>query len=114
MNMLFVLLGGWLGAISRYEISKQGQRIWKKEFPLPTLLTNAAGSFLLGLVYQLNWGVEWQNFLAVGFLGSFTTFSTFHLELVQLGSKRKLAAAISYVLGSYVLGIMLAIIGISI
>lgn len=113
MNMIVVLLGGWLGAISRYEISRQGQRIWKKDFPLPTLLTNAAGSFLLGLVYQLSWGAEWQNFLAVGFLGSFTTFSTFHLELVQLGNKRRIAAAISYVLCSYAVGISLAIIGFS-
>ncbi|SNZ16958.1 camphor resistance protein CrcB [Terribacillus aidingensis] len=113
MNIIFVLLGGWLGAIARYELSRQGQRIWKKDFPLPTLLTNTAGSFLLGLVYQLSWGAEWQNFFAVCFLGSFTTFSTFHLELVQLGSKRKIAAAISYVLSSYALGIALAIIGLS-
>lgn len=114
MSIICVLLGGWLGAISRFEISRRAETFWKKDFPLGTFLINITGSFLIGLVYQADWSPIWQNFLAVGFLGSFTTFSTFFLEIAQLGNRKKIALAISYLLSSYIIGILLAFLAISI
>lgn len=114
MSLIMVLAGGCLGAISRYEISRQIETFWRNHFPLGTFLINIVGSFLIGLVFQADWGVGWHSFLAVGFLGSFTTFSTFFLEIVQLGSRRKIAMAIGYLLSSYMIGILSAFLAISI
>ncbi|PAD34501.1 fluoride efflux transporter FluC [Terribacillus saccharophilus] len=114
MSLIFVLVGGWLGAISRYEISRRVETFWSNDFPLATFLINITGSFLIGLVFQADWGTGWHNFLAVGFLGSFTTYSTFFLEIVQLGSRKKIAMAIGYLLCSYVSGILLSFLAISI
>lgn len=114
MSIIFVLAGGWLGAISRYEISRRVETFWRNDFPLGTFSINITGSFLIGLVYQADWGLSWQNFLAVGFLGSFTTFSTFFLEIVQLGSRKRITIAISYLLSSYIIGILLAFLALSI
>lgn len=114
MSIIFVLAGGWLGAISRYEISRRVETFGRNDFPLGTFLINITGSFLIGLLYQTDWGTNWQNFLAVGFLGSFTTFSTFFLEIAQLGSKRQITLAISYLLSSYIIGIILAFLALSI
>ncbi|MFB1099863.1 CrcB family protein [Terribacillus sp. JSM ZJ617] len=114
MSLIMVLAGGWLGAISRYEISRRVETFWRNNFPLSTFLINIMGSFLIGLVLQADWGAGWYNFLAVGFLGSFTTFSTFFLEIVQLGSRRKIAMALGYLLCSYISGILLAFLALSI
>ncbi|PAF20766.1 hypothetical protein CHH49_14625 [Terribacillus saccharophilus] len=114
MSIIFVLAGGWLGAISRYEISRRVETFWRNDFPLGTFLINITGSFLIGIVYQAGLGSGWQNFLAVGFLGSFTTFSTFFLEIAQLGSRRRIILAISYLLSSYIIGIILAFLALSI
>ncbi|MFS0561399.1 fluoride efflux transporter CrcB [Terribacillus sp. 179-K 1B1 HS] len=113
MNIIFVLIGGWLGAVIRYEISRRVETSWTYSFPLATFLINVMGSFLIGLVFQADWGTDWHNFLAIGFLGSFTTFSTFHLEIVQLSSKKRIIIAVSYLLCSYAAGIALALIGLS-
>ncbi|MFP7495079.1 fluoride efflux transporter CrcB [Terribacillus saccharophilus] len=112
MSIVFVLIGGWLGAVFRYEISKRVETFWQYRFPLATFLINIIGSFLIGLVFQANWGTGWYNFLAIGFLGSFTTFSTFHLEIVQLSSKKRIAIAVGYLLISYLAGITLAFAGL--
>ncbi|MFP7170036.1 fluoride efflux transporter CrcB [Terribacillus sp. 7520-G] len=114
MSIVFILIGGWLGAVIRYEISRRIETFWKCGFPLATFLINVMGSFLIGLVFQSDWGTDWHNFLAVGFLGSFTTFSTFHLEIVQLSSRKQIIIAVTYLLCSYAAGIMLALIGLTI
>ncbi|MFP7478664.1 fluoride efflux transporter CrcB [Terribacillus saccharophilus] len=114
MSILCILLGGWLGAISRYEISKRVETSWQKAFPLGTFLINITGSFLIGLVFRADWGMNWQNFLAIGFLGSFTTFSTFFLEIANLGSKKRIALAITYLVSSYIIGILFAFLALSI
>lgn len=83
--------------------------IWKGNFPMGTFIINVAGSFLLGLLVfhpafagALNKDVSIG--IGVGFLGSFTTFSTFEYETLQLLEERKVALAAAYVLSSFVLG----------
>src|SRR5512135_1952236 len=88
-NYLIIGLGGFLGAIARYAVSLWiGQR-WGRTFPLGTFFINVSGSFLIALVMSLATermmiNPQWRLFLAVGFLGAYTTFSTFEYETGSL------------------------------
>lgn len=108
MMYLWVFLGGGLGSLSRFGISKLFQA-YGEGFPYGTLLSNLLANTLLALiVYQLpnKSGQDWQPyFLVIGFCGGFSTFSTFSNELfLMLNNAQWLQAAI-YLSISLVLGV---------
>jgi len=85
MNILIIGFGGFVGAVSRYGLALWiGQR-WGRTFPLGTFVINVSGSFLIGLFMTLmaerfTVNPQWRLLLVVGFLGAYTTFSTFEYE----------------------------------
>ena len=85
VNIFIIGIGGFLGAISRYGVALWiGQR-WGRNFPLGTFVINVSGSFLIGLLMSLFTerfmvNPQWRLMLVVGFLGAYTTFSTFEYE----------------------------------
>ena len=85
MNILIIGIGGFLGAIARYIVALWiGQR-WGRTFPLGTFMINITGSFLIGLLMSLFTerfmvNPQWRLLFVVGFLGAYTTFSTFEYE----------------------------------
>ncbi len=86
---LFVAIGGALGASLRFFVAQMMLQWLGKGFPFGTLLVNVLGSFLLGWVYALTEQgqlpiVPWRTLFAIGFLGAFTTFSTFSLDSLLL------------------------------
>lgn len=88
-NVALVGAGGMLGAISRYLLGGWISDFTHGRFPYGTLAINVSGSFVLGFFLALAletmaWGPEPRLFLAVGFLGAYTTFSTFSYETVAL------------------------------
>ncbi len=111
MNELLVVgAGGALGAISRYLVYLASTKFLGLEFPYGTLIVNIVGSFLMGVLIELLalvWDTSPQTrlFLAVGFLGALTTFSTFSLDVAVLYERKWFALTSVYIFASVVLSI---------
>jgi len=107
--------GGFLGANARYIIGAWGTRVYDGHFPYGTLLINVSGSFLLGFLMGLlqNRSIHLNHrlFFAVGFLGAYTTFSTFTFETLRLIQEGQLWSATAYVLGSVLVGMAGVLLG---
>ena len=106
MNLFLLVqvgMGGALGAISRMLISNYINRNFSLTFPIGILTINILGSFIIGLIMggmylKVNSGdIKFLPFLITGFLGRFTTFSSFSLETLYLFQEGRVTQAISYV-----------------
>jgi len=111
--LLFVALGGAGGAVSRYLLANWIHEWWEGHVPIGTLLVNVLGSLLIGVFYVMvvEKGLvhpDWRGVLIVGFLGAFTTFSTFSLETVQLFEAGRTMHALAYMLASTLLCVLAA------
>ncbi len=87
---LLVMLGGSLGAASRYGIGLLTARLWGTNFPYGTMVVNLAGCFVIGLLFALAdrsrlLTPDIRLLLITGYLGALTTFSSFTLETVNAG-----------------------------
>lgn len=111
-NVILVAIGGFLGAICRYFTASYIKKKIPSRIPAGTLAVNLIGSFILGLLLGMNIGGEVFLFLGVGFMGAFTTFSTFKLETIELMEDQKKKSAILYMLFTYTGGILLAFAGL--
>jgi CrcB protein len=113
--MLGVLLGGALGALCRYGINiGLVVAVGKHSFPWATFFINVIGSFVLSFLFSANyWGLpnSWRIAIGTGFLGAFTTFSTFELETLQMLESGKTVLAMVYVLASIFSGLLAALLG---
>jgi CrcB protein len=117
MNLLWIALGGALGATARYVLSDAIQRWLGAGFAWGTLSVNLLGCFLIGLSVHLISTVgtlphEVRFLGVVGFLGAFTTFSTFSLETVNFLRDGQFTIAAGYILLSNLLGVGLCFAGI--
>lgn len=88
-NFLLVGVGGFFGAMARYGVSLLIPRLWVTDFPVATVLINITGSFILGFFATLaaeraSIDPMWRLVIATGFVGAYTTFSTFEYETQQL------------------------------
>ncbi|MED3564297.1 fluoride efflux transporter CrcB [Bacillus xiapuensis] len=111
-ELLFVSLGGFFGAIGRFIISKSFQKRSQSGFPIGTLTVNLIGAFLLGFIVGIPIKGHLYSLLGVGFMGAFTTFSTFKLELTGLKNSKKNPHFFSYLVISYSVGVILSFLGI--
>ena len=117
IHLMAVALGGALGALGRYGVNGLVYPVMGDRFPLGTLVVNVAGSMIMGVLYVLiiekaALPAELRNLLMVGFLGAFTTFSTFSLDALALWQNGHLLLGLFYVLATLILclaGIALAI-----
>jgi fluoride exporter len=115
LKLISIMLGGFLGAITRYAI---GEWIHTDHgFPLGTLLINLIGCFFLGwfltyITLKRNIKPEITLLIGTGFTGSFTTFSTFSVETILLFRNGLIGYGSLYVLFSIIFGLLLAYLGL--
>ncbi len=116
-KILSVAFGGAFGAVARYLINISPMHNWLKPFPFPTFFINVTGSFLIGFLlvlfvdkFQLS--ENWRLAVIVGFLGAFTTFSTFELETWELVKENQFLTAFAYVLLSVLFGFIGVALGV--
>ena len=111
-RLVAIGLGGFLGAIARYAVGLAVAQWWRRDFPLGTFLVNVTGCFILGFIVSLatpRLG-EWTRlFAGTGFIGAYTTFSTFELEAHQLAP----AMALAYIVASVAAGFLAVRLGIA-
>jgi CrcB protein len=110
MTKLFIIgAGGFLGAIARYVVAYYIGQKWGRNFPLGTFIVNISGCFLIGflmpiLTVKILTNPQWRLFLVVGFLGAYTTFSSFEYETSSLVTDGEWLAAMLNVVLSVAVG----------
>lgn len=118
MTWLAVAAGGALGALSRYWVYNAFLKWTGDRFPYATFTVNVAGSLLIGIAFvalaeRTDVAPAWRALISVGFLGAFTTFSTFSLDTLGLLKQGEVAAALVYVLGSVLVCLVAAWLGMT-
>jgi len=109
-TITLVGIGGAIGSILRYLASYFISNKFLSTFPIGTMVVNITGCFLIGVVFAFaeknSISPEWRFFLATGICGGYTTFSTFSLESFSLIREGHIVYALTYIIGSVVLGIL--------
>lgn len=116
--IMMVAAGGMIGAVLRYLVNVAVVKFSGHGFPLATMIVNIVGSFAMGVLVAamaLSWNAsqEVRLFLAVGLLGSFTTFSTFSLDVFTLYERQAYGPLFAYILGSFALSLTGLILGLA-
>ena len=116
-KILSIGIGGAFGAVARYLINVSPLASMFEKFPFPTFFINITGSFLIGclLIFMTDKIVVGDNFrmaLIVGFLGAFTTFSTFEMEIYGLMKDRFFATSLLYLILSVAVGFVGLVAGV--
>jgi fluoride exporter len=111
-----IAIFGMFGCWARYGMTNLVQTIYGREFPYATLSINVGGSFLMGFLFietleRLTISPELRTGILTGFLGGYTTFSTFEMETLLLVEQGDALKAILYVVLSVVLGFAAAFLG---
>ena len=113
MRNLWVGVAGFFGAVARYQLDSLISRHARGVFPWGTLVVNLTGCFLLGVLLTVSSGrldanPALRTALTVGFVGAYTTFSTFSLQAVRLTEDGDVALALGYVAASVCIGLLAA------
>lgn len=116
-NLLSIGIGGAAGAVLRYCMGNVLTKILGSSFPYGTFCINIIGCFFMGMLMTIivDKGLlspAWRLFLCVGFLGGFTTFSSFSYEALTLLQEGNLLYTLLYVGGSVLLGVIAAFLGV--
>jgi CrcB protein len=117
-NVVFVAVGGAAGSVCRYLLGLWTVRQFGGNFPWGTLAVNIIGSFAIGLLAELiarrlDSSPEMRLLLITGFLGGFTTFSAFSLDVIGLFERGSIIAAASYVIASVAISLCAVFAGLA-
>lgn len=115
-NLFLVGIGGFVGSIARYYVSKLNLQYDLFSIPVGTLTVNVLGSFIIGLLTGISvkselLSAEWRLFLMVGLCGGFTTFSSFTNENLVLMHNGQFLAVLIYTSLSVILGFVAVYLG---
>ncbi|MCH3904402.1 MAG: fluoride efflux transporter CrcB [Lactobacillus sp.] len=117
MNILLAGIGAAIGAMLRYSLTNYGKRHWEwigkifLNLPIPTLVINLTGAFILGLIFSMQVSVFWYALIGTGVLGGYTTFSTLNTELVGLYHSKNYRGFVLYSIASFIGGLFCIYLG---
>jgi len=115
VKYILLATGGAIGTILRYSMSGLTYRLVNSVFPWGTILVNLTGSFAIGLLWGFfeinNISSNMRNFIFIGVIGGFTTFSTYALESLSLFRDGEIKLAMTNLLISNVCGLLLVFAG---
>ena len=117
MTWLAVAVGGAIGSVARHAVNRAVFGRWPSALPLSTAMVNLAGCFAIGMLggliasERIVLRAHWREFVFVGLLGGFTTFSTFGLDTLVLARSQPAGYAIAYVIGQVVGGLLAVWVG---
>jgi fluoride exporter len=119
INVLAIAAGAVPGALSRYKITEWTKAKFGSKFPYGTFVINLTGCLAMGFFFTISSRItsypqELDLLIRTGFLGAYTTFSTYSLDTLNLWRSQKNILTIFYCLGSMILGLMAVIIGTNI
>lgn len=105
-----IAIGGATGALARFGVNHAAIKLWGADFPWGTMIVNVLGSFLMGLIivkfaHMDGVPATLKTFVVTGFLGAFTTFSTFSLDFATLWERGDALNAFAYMAASVILSI---------
>ena len=108
MHWFAVAIGGALGSIARYALSTYIFDISSHKFPYATLIVNVLGTFVMGILFVViversAMPAEMRSLLMIGFVGAFTTFSTFSLDALGLWQNGHMFMSLVYMLATIIL-----------
>lgn len=110
MGIISLAAGGAIGAVARYGVNLGALSLLGQNFPYGTMIVNIVGSFLMGLLVakfaMIETSQELRLFAMTGFLGAFTTFSTFSLDVMTLWQRGDIVHAMLYMMASVILSIL--------
>ena len=116
LQVILIAVGGSLGCVARYGASTLVYKSIPGVFPWGTLFVNLTGSFLIGVLTEMFETAlipsEWRSLLTIGFIGGYTTFSTYALETLNLIREGEIQLATLNLLASTFLGIAFVALGI--
>ncbi len=118
-TLLFIGAGGALGAVLRYLVVLASSRVFGAGFPYGTMTVNIVGSIVMGMIvahamHHESLSGEMRALIITGFLGGFTTFSAFSLDVVSLFERGDNLAVIGYIMGSIILSVVGLMLGMSV
>ena len=119
MSKIFVVaFGGAAGAVARYWLGGLINSRWPMQFPMGTFVINVTGSFIIGFVLtmvgeRITVNPNWRLLIAVGFVGAYTTFSTFEYETLKLIEEGNLLSAALNIILSCAVGFVAVWVGIT-
>jgi len=118
LNVILVAVGGAIGSVARYLTGQFALRQFGPNFPWGTLVVNIVGSLAIGIFAELiarrfSAPQEWRLFIITGFLGGFTTFSAFSLDVAALADRGDLFLALIYIATSLLVSLFAVFAGLA-
>lgn len=119
INILMIAAGAVAGALARFYITEWTKAKFSPKFPYATFAINLTGCLAIGFFFTISQGItgypsELDLLIRIGFLGSYTTFSTYGFDTLTLWRSKQIMATVFYWLGSVIFGLGAVVLGVAI